>query len=408
MTRTGQAGLIALIMALALTRPAPAQDSVTDFQLPPAPTPSATPSAQGPVDPDNPFATRPSPRTTATPSAVPTPRPSIALPPVTAPVMTTTPSPEPRATSATPQPQASQRVVPSAVAQPQAPSSEAGTMPSRSDSIAVPADAATPPTREASPVATTQPPVEAASSREWSDLWLLALAGLGLLLAALAGASLLTKQRRARRTQSEDAQESLVPPQPNAPAALAPSGRAVVPPRRTVPAQANAVQGMTLTIEPTNLRVSLAYATLTCRATITNNFQSAIGPIAILGDLATAHRAVDQRAMLAPAIDDLEPLATIDGIEPGTANEQRIEVKLPLNLVAGFRKGGRQFFVPLVRLALVPADGPTQRGIWTVGTAGSARLGPICADTPRLFKDLAAIEIETERWLALDPVRAAS
>lgn len=165
---------------------------------------------------------------------------------------------------------------------------------------------------------------------------------------------------------------------------------------------------MSLAIEPSSLRVSLAYATLACRATVTNNTRAASGPIAIRGDLATAHRAVDQRATLAPAIDDLEPLATIENVEPGAAREQRIEVKLPLNLVAGFRKGGRQFFVPLVRLALVPGEGEAHLRIWTVGTAGSTRLGPICADTPRLFNDLAAIEIETARWLALDPARAAS
>jgi hypothetical protein len=263
-----------------------------------------------------------------------------------------------------------------------------------------------------------EPGTEAAGGEQQSDWWqmaLLALLALGLGIAGAGAAWFLARRRRRTVEQELEAEEPAAAEpapapvlQPGAPAALAPSGRVRQPPRRAAPSFGDAPRDIILAIEPLSLRVSLAYATLICRVTITNDTDGACGPLSLRGDLATAHRAVDQRATLSPELAELDPLATIESLPAGAASEHRIEVKLPLDRLLGFLKGGHQFFVPLVRLALVPHDGEASVRIWTVGTAGGERLGPICADTPRLFTELGAIEIETKRWLALDPVLAAS
>ncbi|WP_156840107.1 hypothetical protein [Novosphingobium aquimarinum] len=406
MARTGQAGLIALVVALALSRPSLAQDSVTEFQLPPAPTPSARPSVQGPVDPENPIGTRPTPRASAAPMPAPSPQPSITLPPVAEP---TRPAP-----SARPSPRASQRAAPGTTGQPTAsPPQPQATEPDLSAEATDIAPLPAPPAPSPAPV--FEPDTKVASSDRTPDWWQWALLALGLGIAGAIAAWFLAKRRRRALVQELEAEAPAAPApapppalQPGAPAALAPSGRVSAPPRRATPSLADAPREISLAIEPVSLRVSLAYATLICRVAITNNTDADSGPLALRGDLATAHRAVDQRATLSPLLAELDPLASIESIPAGTASERRIEVKLPLDRILGFLKGGHQFFVPLVRLALVPHDGEASVRIWTVGTAGNERLGPICADTPRLFADLGAIEIETKRWLALDPVLAAS
>lgn len=421
--RTGgmaKTGMIALVGALALTAPVSAQDSVTDFRLPPAPTPSARPRVQGPVDPDNPFGNRPTPRATSapapTPSPIPSAPPSIALP-------TATPSAAPRADDTTqPRPRAS------ASAEPTRPG-PANRAARKNRPEAVPTATATPelspsPTPEAIEPSSDVPiasetlaapaaPLDAASSDDQSTSWLIALLAAGLALAGVA-AWFLTKRRRAPTEVDAPAPEAVPAPtpQPSAPAALAPARAANRPTRPIAPAGSTALaeapRGLSLAIEPVSLRISLAYATLLCRATILNNSDETSDALAIRGDLASAHRAVDQRATLSPALTELDALATVESLAPGATHEQRIELRLPLTHIAGFRKGGHQFFVPLARLALVAQQGEANVRVWTIGTSGSDRLGPICADTPRLFSELAAIEIETERWLALDPVRAAS
>lgn len=418
MTKTGQAGLIAFVAALALSQPALAQDSVTDFQLPPAPTPSASSSAHGPVDPDNPFGTRPTPRVTATPTTAPAQQPVIVVPPAPS----ATPPAQPSASVTAPRPRATTPAQPVPSQAPETSAAEPASSLAPVPSSDTAESEAPQPSDEARPVSAPEPEI-ATPEADGQPGWLMIV--LGLLGLGLAGLIvwLIARRRRSRSAATEQFEAAPAPapaPQPSAPAALAPAGRPApaLAQRHAAPtpspaltsdfAPDSAPHAVSLAVEPVSLRVSLAYATLICRAAIANNTSAVVGPLAIRGDLASAHRAVDQRATLAPAITDLDPLATIENLAPGAAIEQRIEVKLPLSHVAGFVKGGHQFFVPLVRVALVPPTGEAQLRIWTVGTAGAAKLGPICGDTPRLFNDLAAIEIDIERWLALDPVRAAS
>ncbi|PEQ12627.1 hypothetical protein B2G71_09950 [Novosphingobium sp. PC22D] len=400
--------LLALVAAVALPHVASAQDAVTDFQLPPAPTPTPTSRTQGPVDPENPFRTRPS-APGGTPTAQPSAPPTITPLPVITESAEASPRPSARAT----------RAAPSPAARPPAPTPSAST--------ATGAAAAAPPAPQPSsetPAATPASPGQAspeaggalaapAASDGTPWLW----AALAAILAVIAAAGLLLAQRRKQsKSAPRDADDRAPPaaaPTPAAPAALPPAVQrkpAAPPPSRpaATPDRASTACGLSVSFEPVNLRISLAYATIAYRLSLANDAPEPLGPIEVRGDLITAHRSLDSRAQLSPDSADLEHKHSLASLAPGASQVLAGELRLPLDQVLGFRKGKHGFFVPLARFRLVSADGNAAPRIYTVGTPGPGEvLGPICADMPRLFNDVAAREIETGRWLGLDPVRAA-
>jgi hypothetical protein len=162
------------------------------------------------------------------------------------------------------------------------------------------------------------------------------------------------------------------------------------------------------------MRLSLFYATLQYRLAVTSS--EARGPLYISGDLSSAHASLSRDEQLAPPPESLAQLHTLPELVPGKPCELKGEIQLPLGAIRALRRGGGAFFVPLMRLCLIGADGTALRRVFTLGIPGGGNgLAPLRIDTgPRNFEPLAAREIEAARdlplnmgSLPLDPQRAA-
>lgn len=389
------AGTTALI--LSATAPAAAQSAST-WSLP---DPTATQTgmrAQGPVDAQNPVV-RPS-------TAAPEPVPTIAPPP---PVVRPTPVPSATATpSPRPTPSAAPTATPSA-----APRATATPAPEPTATAPVqdaPAPSASPVPEAAAPapapVPAASPALEPASADTgWPTWWWAA----PLALVAAIGGVVALLRRRSRPEQDEWEDTPVAEPRPQPKPAPRPVAAPVpqpsfAPPPAPAPQPAPTPVAATpspaapeLAFEPVGLRLSLVYATLQYRVTITATAAMEAGHL--LGDMIGAHGSIPPEQQLAPAIENLAPLKPVPALAPGESVTISGEILLPLNAITPVRQNHASLFVPLVRLCLVSSvASPPVRRVYTVGTTGSAALTPLRLDVgPGEHRALAAREVDAAR-----------
>ena len=382
-----------------------AQDNgaVSSYRLP-DPKQTTAPRAQGPVDPDNPYAApartpqperTPAPAPTPSPSPAPTSAPRITIP---APVATSTERPRAERPTRTPQPE------------PTPTPSEAA--PSR----AAPAPAVTPkPTSTPTPetVIPTAEPTSAPSAAvtpepaQSSSAWLIP----ALLAAGVAGALawlVLRRRRQAEAPADEPVSASLIPEPDAEPAPVAPAFAPVDPAPTIAPAPlVSETMALATSFTPQAVRLSLVYATVQYRLEIANAGQADLPELQIRADLASAHASIGTREQLAPAPEQIEVKHTLPALRPGESATVSGEVRVPLQQVRPLVKGTAQFFVPLVRFVILDTDGAGVRRVFTLGPRdpGSSALASVRLDAgPRNLRDLDAREIEAARGFALDPM----
>lgn len=356
------------LLALALALPAPVlAQSVQDFQLPPAPTPTSNPQVEGPVDTESgPVPVRPR----AIPTARPTQRPAITLP---APAPTATPtavrSPATQTTGRRASP-AQPRAAATTEAPPIAPRETAPIEPPAA--TGVPTSAAPLPLPSLSPGAPSDssPALEEAPAGYWP--WLAGLAAL------LLGAIGLWAWRRRR--------DSLPPP-------------AIEPPlARSAPAAASAAPGQPLTLraEAVKLTRSFAFATLDYRLTLTNRTGQAISGLAIAGDLVSAHGGAPMEEQVALATTDLPARHAIARLAPGQSQQLTGQVQLPIGTAQVIRQGRLPLLVPLLRVRVDGAGAEPLVRTFVIGQGvpDGGRLQPFRLDEgPRSYQPIAQREL---------------
>ncbi|WP_157222549.1 hypothetical protein [Novosphingobium sp. AP12] len=323
-------------------------------------------------------------------SATPASRPSASPDPA--------PSVTPRATAASPEPRLSTPPSPVASDTPGAPAaSEAAALPA-------PVDAA---------------PIDAAESRQgtWPVWW---WAGPLALLAAVGAIIAFLRRRKGAESPSVAEPEELAKPEQFAapavevsPTPVLAASVASVPfepvpvvpqPAFDMPESTPAASSATLSFEPIGLRLSLVYATLQYRLTITAGDDLCAANL--FGDMIGAHASIPPEQQLAPALAALKQLKAVPPIAAGETVVLKGELQLPLSHIRPLQQGSASFFVPLVRLCLGDENGDVaMRRVFTVGIdGGAAALSPLRLDTgPQEHRQLASREVEAARGYPLQP-----
>ncbi len=360
-------------IALAVLLPASVQaQSTSDFSLEPAPTPTATPQAQGPADTRSGVQIRPRVVNTPTPTPTPTPAPTPEITPEAPPIDAAATREAPTALRVprnTPLPTITPRAVET---------SDASPLPDRPD--AAPAEregaAPTPPALPgAQPSTSPEPLPEAADTHAEEGLpWRLVAAAAALL--ALLGAGFLFHKRRSGTLVHEI--ESPVVARAKPPAAVP---------------LAEAVQ---LQVESEKLIRSAAFATLKYRLTLRNRTDAQLTDIAVGIDLVSAHAEAAMEEQVAVESTALEKRHEIARIPPRQFVTLDGQVQLPLAQAHVIRQGRFPLLVPLMR---VRVDGPGE-GVMLktfvvgLGSPDGGRLQPIRLDEgPRTYGQVAQREL---------------
>lgn len=386
---------IAAVAALHVLAPKASAQSAGGWSLPPAPTSSSAPAAQGPVDAQNPLVHPESPD--AARSASPTP-PTINAPPPPPASVVPRPAATPRPVASAPPTPARPTPAPQAL-----PATAAAGQPTPAPTIAPPAE---------TPAAVPAAPVSGGDTG-W-PLWWWAIP------ATFAAAAIGFLLRRRHGTPAEQPWEEpryepveTVPPEPGEEKARAPlPGPAFTPAPVKSPEPLHARAHVEF--HPETIRLSLVYATLQYHLLLTARTDIPAGKL--LGDMISAHGSLPQAMQLEPPPEALGVLRAIPPMSPGQVLEVKGDLRLPLNAIRPVQRGGASFMVPLVRLALLGNEAAAPHlelgCVFTIGVPGGGpALAPLRLDTgPREFTSLAAREIDAARrgvLLALDPARAA-
>lgn len=361
------------ILALLCSAPLAAQ-AVRDFQLPPAPAPTAEPRVQGPVDTDAPVPVRPRAIATDQPPTAP------ASTPPPAPVSTAQPTPTAstqagQASGARLAPRAAQGVSPanSGAAEEAPPSSAIGPVATQPPALAIPSATAPGAGLAATPAAPpSQPAQPARDGLPW--VWI-ALAGAGL--AAALGALLLWRRR----------------------------GNAVPVPEIAIPQVPRDAPGAALAIAVEAVRMdrSVLNATVGYRVTVRNRTAQALAGLAVEADLVSASRDLPSERQLASPDLSLTPRHAADRLAPGQSLRFEGQVRLPLAEAKAIWQGNVGLLVPLLRVRAVATDAAPVATTLVIGRAeGSAtRPQPFRLDEPpRSYAPLA------QRVLDAAPARA--
>lgn len=358
-------------VALVLAAPAGlSAQSVQDFQLPPNPTPTASPRVQGPVDTESgnlPVA----PRVigTPTPSPTPTARSTAAVPtlpsptptPVPTRTTTTTGTPADRSAS-TPRPQ------PSALptAQERLPLEPGETAPS----VPAPIPTDAPEERESVDPANGTA-TNAASVAESSDAginWIWPAVGGGLL--ALLGLGYFLSQRR----------RNVPPPEIEKPVVGSGGGLA-------------APTDLQIRAEAIKLTRSVMNATLHYRVSLMNRSTKALSNVEFGADIVSAHGGVPVEQQVASTSQRLEKRHTFDRIAPGQSVRYDGQITIPLSQARVIRQGKAALFVPLLRVRLdgASAEPLVKTFVVGLGIPGGGRVTPFRIDEgPRSYEPIAA------------------
>ena len=355
--------LLALVIA---TPGALSAQSVQDFQLPPNPTPSASPRAQGPVDTEG-GSLPASPRVIATPTPTPSPRPAATIQAIPTPA--SSPSPVTGAGSTTLPanqsgdiPRVSARPLPDAVERlPLDPGETAPIVPAPIPSDASEAPASTGPV----PAEPAVQPEEA--NGEGAPDWLWPALGGGAL--ALLGMGYLATRRRRIGP----------PPEIERPVVMA--GGLVDPSQ------------IALKAEALKLTRSVMNATLHYRVSLVNKATRALSNVAVGADIVSAHGGLPVEQQVASALQPLETRHTFERISPGQSVRYEGRITVPLSEVRAIRQSNAALFVPLLRLRIDGAcEQPLVRTfVVGLGVPGGGRVTPFRIDEgPRSYQPIAA------------------
>lgn len=361
------------VIALFFAAPLAAQ-AVRDFQLPPAPTQTAEPRVQGPVDTDAPVPIRPRAIETDQPPAATAPTPSPAPVPTAQPTPAS-PAQAGQAPGARPAPRTPQGAAPATTGAPEeaprAPAIGPTVLPPPASAIpTAPAPATGAVVTRATPSA--QPAQTARDGLSWA--WI-ALAGAGLAVAL--GALLLWRRRRS----------------------AAPVPEIVIP---HVPREAPGA-ALAIAVEAVRMDRSVLNATVGYRVTIRNRTAQALAGLAVEADLVSASRDVPAERQLASPDQSLTPRHAADRLAAGQSLRFEGQVRLPLAEASAIWQGNVGLLVPLLRVRAVAADAAPVATTLVIGRAeGSAtRPQPFRLDEPpRSYAPLA------QRVLDAAPARA--
>ena len=351
-----------LLLALVLAAPASlAAQSAQEFQLPPNPTPTASPNAQGPVDVEGSNVPA-APRVIATPTPTPTPTAQPSVQPL--PTSSPTSVPGPTVAAPSPQPRVAPRRQPSPLptAEPRLPLERGETAP------IVPSPAPTEqPTSLPAPTSSVAAQDDATGIDEGID-WLWPAIGGGLL--ALLGLGYLLSQRR-RNMPPPEIERPVVS---GGPTAIAPGALKI---------QAEAIK----------LTRSLMNATLHYRVSLMNRSSSAISDIAVGADIVSAHGGVPVDQQVASATQPLERRHSFARIAPGQSVRYDGQLSIPLSQVHAIRQGSAALFVPLLRLRVDGAslEPLVKTFVVGLGSQPGGRVTPFRLDEgPRSYEPIAA------------------
>ena len=370
MIRVPTIALALLLAPIAIAEAAP----VRDFRLPP-PRPTSDPDLQGPVDPEAPLPVRS--RAAPAPARVPAPVPATPRSTATpraqrpTPIAPTAPAvapPAPRAARGAPLPPPT-RATASPLPPPRratAPPAAPVTTPSPDPSLLdppPPAPVRTDPSPGADPARTMLPKTPGDDDPNW--WWLLLLVPVLLAVASFA--------RRGRREKPRPPPAAPVGPPPSPPIAKEP---------------------VEIALQPIALTRSLRFVTLECRVTVMNRSGGTLEPVALEGQLSSAHAKAPLEDQLADPDRSLDPLHRSDRLSPGQRDRWEGSLRLSLEQLRVIRQGSGTIFVPLVRLRVVLADGEPVARTHVVGVGRSGARGalqPFRADTPpRSWRELAS------------------
>ncbi len=362
MRRTAR--LLFLNAATALAVSATAQQSPQDFTLP-EPTPTSTPQPQGPVDDTGVIPVGPR----VIPTATPTPAPTETAPSQVAPAPVNTPPPRPVSTP--PVPQATPASVPATrrpepapietvpAPLPAAPVETPGISEPQAETTGSTAELPTLPDAQDSANTASAAPSVSAESNAGDFPWLYILGGLLALFAGVGG--YLFWKRRA-----EDAPPPKIK-RPVVDAALDQVGASAFPPR------------FEISFELEGINRSLMAVMVSGRVVVKNRGERAIRDIALLAELTSAHHPSAKTA------GQLEEIATIERIGPHQSHREKVNFRLPLDEIAGLRRDGVPFFVPLLRLEAVVDGADPQRLDFVLGSVTpetGPKLQPLRLDGP--------------------------
>lgn len=362
-------------IALSLATPALAQQA-QDFSLPPAPAPSATQRAQGPVDTESgvlPVRPRviatatPTPAASTAPQPVATQTPAVSAPatanpgPSTPASRTAAPASSQQASAAQPAPIERQPVVPQELP------------PVAADESAFPAAVPSP---SLPSVNETQASVDEAAGGAMPD-WLWPALG-GVLLALLAGGWLFMR-RRANRVEAPEIERPVVAtvatPQPSAP----PTGDTLI-----------------IRCQAEKLTRSAVYATLKYQLTLVNRTDVALSDVSVGVDLVSAHSGAPMEEQVATATTALEKRHSLARIAPRQNVTVEGQVQLPLASAQVIFQGRHPLLVPLLRVRVDGAGESAQVKTFVVGQGvpDGGRVQPFRLDEPpRSYAPIAQREL---------------
>ena len=350
--------------------------SVSDFKLPPAPTPTASSNVQGPVDTDAPVPR--APRVIAT--GAPNPAPTL-----------TVPTPAPTQRSPAPRATAGPRILAPTPAQP------VGQRPPGNRPVAAPPLEPPSPTLDRTapvgpvPVPATPPVLDNAdiappstplAEDEGSNDWLLwgAFALVALAAAGFAWLKLRPRTTLVRPTVVPDIER----PRP------IPGVRAD-PPLDVAQAPPDPI-GLALTSQ--RLSVTLIAATFTYRLEIANGTEHPLRDLAIGADVVAAHARLPVDQQLANTATPLDERHRIAEIAPGDKVIVTGEIRVPLKTIHPIRQGDAALFVPLARFRVAVAGVTPRNETFVIGqlptAARGAALRPFRLDLgPRIYSQIA-------------------
>ena len=331
-----------------------AAQSVQDFQLPPNPTPTATPDIEGPVDPESgPLPAQP--RTIATPTPSPTPQESEAAD--TSQLGEDQPPPAEAASREVPPVRSQPRAVP-----------ERPPAPSESAEPAEPALDLPPPAIATPSPAPVREQTEDTSSPEEQGNWLWPAIGGGL-LASFALGFLIARRRR-----------EIVPPQ-------------IERPQVGASPAATPANALTISVEPVKLTRSVMNATLHYRVILTNRSENALGAAELGVDMIGAHGSAPVDEQVANPAHKLELRRTFERIAPSQSVRYEGQIAIPLSQARVIRQGNAALFIPLLRVRVDGVSEEPQLKTFVIGqgAGNGGRVMPFRLDDgPREFQPIAA------------------
>jgi hypothetical protein len=357
----------------------------TSFQLPPAPTPTASPApqVQGPVDIEGPVPVAPRVIPTARPAPVPTPSaaqrplPTILQPEEARAPQTRRFTPAARATPG--QRVSGEDLLPSEVAS----GSPLDLTPAEPALDRLPSPTSLPDLVDSG---ANQPNPGATGSGNWMPGWTTWIALAIGLLALIGGAFAVRSRRQMAPAGSAPIEPPLArrrDPQAGTAAGSTPTGdTSPVPAQPSAPKPLNPAGPITLAISPLKLSRSLMNATLSCSITLHNSSMQAFENLHISGDLVTAHGKVPISEQLASGATILAPLKTMDALPGGETGEVSASFILPVDQIRTINQGRATLYVPLLRLMITGEglDPVTQTFVIGMKPSGSDKVQPFRLD----------------------------